>query len=92
MFSYLSSILAIIKDVKEEVKEKNHKYIFVSSEEELLHKLKKLNVDPSEVQFLDTKEPVKDWSKVAGVFKVNNKIYAYSETIKSELSAALSAI
>lgn len=81
----------VINDINEERQSKN-KYVFVSSEEELLFKLKKLNVDTKKVKFFDTKKPVKNWNDVAGVFKANKEIYAYSHNLKSELCATLQSI
>jgi len=88
MIGLISSILMVVKDVSEELS-KGVKYIFVSSDKEMLDKLKKLNVDKSKVKFFDTGVPVKDWSQVAGVFKTENNVYAYSKDIQSELGANL---
>jgi hypothetical protein len=92
MISILSCILAVLKDVKEEIKADGLKYIFVSSDKALFDTLHKLRVNPSDVVFFDTKMSITDWSQVGGVFKCNGNVYAYSRDLNSELSANLSLI
>lgn len=92
MISFLCSLMAVIKDVKDEIRNNSSKFIFVSSKKDLLTKLNKLKVNPSEVRFYDTKEKVKDWDNVGGVFKKDDNIYAYSNLIQSELDANLNSL
>ena len=92
MIKFLLSLFMVIKDIKDELISNTPDYILVSSNKELILKLKKLGVDPNKVIQFETGNTVKNWDKVMTVFQSDNKVYAHSQKVESELTANLASI
>lgn len=87
--SILLTMALAIADGSKEIMEKS-KNILVSDEKTLKDELKKRDVNLLEVTSIDTGEKVNDWSKVRGVVKEGDQIFAFSDSIGSELNVNLS--
>ena len=85
---FLLSLFTVAMDTSLEITEKIKEYI-VSDEQSLKNRLKSLGVNLEEVIEIDTGKSVSNWSNVMGVFKKDGNIYAYTNSIGSEMEANL---
>lgn len=73
-------------DGAKEIMEKSRN-IFVDNAEGMQSELRRKNINPADVVLVDTGKKVSDWGKIRGVVSRGDKIFAYGDSIGSELEA-----
>ena len=84
MVGIIMNFLFVMRDLTSELI--SPKKMYVTSTSEFKKALLDLKIKPEDVRMYGSKEPISDWTKVLGVIKTENGLYAYSD-INSEINA-----